>query len=122
MNQDYGNKIPVKVLEELVKEGVLEYDGGVYQYKDLTWNVGEADVFDSSVYHIFDYNDSFFNHAELICSDVIDVDPKYDTGDYMVFKSKQATKDYIRKTFKRFLDKIVELKNKETEKALDVLA
>lgn len=123
MIQEFSSKVPGKVLDELVKEGVIERDSAFYQYKGLTWNVGQRDIFDPDVYHIFEYNDSFFNHAKLTGTiDIIDVDPKYDTGEYMVFKSHRATKNYIRKTFKRFMDKIIELKNKETEKALDVLA
>lgn len=122
MTHDYSSKIPGKVLDELVKEGVIERDCAFYQYKGLTWNVAQRDIFDPDSYHIFEYNDSFFKHAKLtVLDDIIDVDPKYDTGEYMVFSSHKKAKEYIRKTYRRLLDKIIELKNNETKEILDVL-
>lgn len=111
-----------KVLDELAAEDIIDNDNYVdYCYKGLGWAVGLPSISDSNIYQIHEYTNTFFKHA-VLCGDDLWVDPKYDTGEYMIFDSNKSAKEYIRSIYKRMMNKVIELKNKETMKVIDSLA
>ena len=113
-------KVGEDTLVKLVNEGILEKSTrGLkgYVYANSNWMPTNY-----SKMTLLEYDDDFFEHA------YIDVDGTLDSDGYVVdyITEKEMSQDeieqFIRDTGKKFADTYLEMKNRETMRALDVLS
>lgn len=114
-------KVDEDILDKLVNEGILEisakgFKGYVYANSD--WMPTSF-----SKMTLLRYDDDFFEHAYIDhFEDMLDSDG--DAVDYITEEemSPDEIEQFIRDTGKKFADTYLELKNRETMRALDVLS
>ena len=115
-------KVDKDTLDKLVNEGILEKStrGGLtgYIYANSYWMPANY-----SKMTLLEYDDDFFEHAYIDKIDgMLDSDgyaADYDTEEEM---SPDEIEQFIRDTGKKFADTYLEMKNRETMRALDVLS
>ena len=113
-------KVSKDTLVKLVNEGILEMSLGDftgYVYANSTWR---PTVYGKGT--LLKYDDDFFEHAYLDDEGLLDSDGE--AVDYIVKKkmSPDEIEQFIRDTSKKFTDTYLEMKNRETMRAIDALS
>ena len=113
-------KVNKNTLVKLVNEGILEMSLGDftgYVYANSTWR---PTVYGKGT--LLKYDDDFFEHAYIDDEGLLDSDGEavdYITEEEM---SQDEIGQFIRDTGKKFADTYLEMKNRETMRAIDALS
>ena len=113
-------KVSKDTLVKLVDEGILEMSLGDfmgYVYANSTWR---PTVYGKGT--LLKYDDDFFEHAYIDDEGLLDSDGA--AVDYIAEKKMSPDKieQFIRDTGKKFTDTYLEMKNRETMRAIDALS
>ena len=108
-----------KTLEKLADEGVLEIIHlkwtADYIYSVTGWRAVDRDKL------LFDYDETFFANTYIEDDNILHSDVSPELLDLRVDLTDEQIERYIRNTAKKLKEHVLELRNRETIKAIDEL-
>ena len=107
-------------VDALIREGVIQETGTGYVYAGFCW--GAVDPRMGGKFAVYEYNGKFYARACLDEFGSLKVTNEIGTGTVdKPFAGREQAMRYVRETYRRMCDKLIELRNRETAKAIDAL-
>lgn len=117
-------KVDKDTLVKLVNEGILEMSTkGRYGFKKYVYANSDWSPIIFREMTLLKYDDDFFEHAYIDTFEGL-LDSDGEAVDYITEEemSQDEIEQFIRDTGKKFMDTYLEMKNRETMRALDALS